>query len=92
MKTQQSGFYLEVLEIQNWVYFLLIHLEGVPLLLGILNHVGLKDGNNLVLLQLLLTLLVIGETQHTMILEVHSSQSASFLSSFHNPGKVPKAL
>lgn len=64
MNTQQSGFYLEVLAIQNWAYFLPIHLEGVPLLLGILNHAGLKDENDLVLLHLLLTLLVMGDSAH----------------------------
>lgn len=43
VNTQLSGFYLEVLEIQKWAYFLPIYLEGVPLLLRILNHAGLKD-------------------------------------------------
>lgn len=52
----------EVLAIQNWAYFLPIPLEGVPLLLGILNHAGLKDENDLVLLQLLLPLLVMGDS------------------------------
>lgn len=73
MNRQQSGFYPECLSCRTG------HIPagapgGSPLLLRIWDHTGLKDENDLVLPRLLLTLLVLGETQHTTLPEVSSSQ------------------
>lgn len=68
--------------------FLQVHLEEVPLLLRILDHTRLEDKNDLVLHQLILTLLVLGEMQHTALPKVSSSQVSTSRAHPRIPGIV----